>query len=95
MAICLLTWHYAACCILLAVCWALRQKDKLRLCVLCDLAMLVIAVVGFYLSYHLVFVESGKTFAMYVQRYALYSFGVFVLPVAGFLITMGCSGDQL
>lgn len=95
MAMLLLMWHYTACGVLLAVCWALRQRDRLRLCVLCDILMLVIAVAGFYLSYHLVFVESGKTFAMYVQRYALYSFGVFVFPAIGFLLTMGCSGDRL
>lgn len=90
----LLVWHYAVCTILLLLCWAAREKDKIKLCVCCDIAMLIVAVIGFYFAYP-VFAESGKTFVMYVQRYALYSFGVFVFPVTGLLMTMGCSGDRL
>ena len=90
----LLVWHYAVCAILLLLCWAAREKDKIKLCVCCDIAMLIVAVIGFYFAYP-VFAESGKNFAMYVQRYALYSFGVFVFPVTGLLMTMGCSGDRL
>ena len=95
MGFILLTWHYAACILLLLLCWAARQKDKMRLCVCCNIAMLVTAVIGFYANYHFIFAESGKTFAMYVQRYGVYSFGVFLFPVLGMLTTMGCSGDQL
>ena len=89
-----MTWHYAACMLLLLFCWAARQKDKLRFCVCCDIAMLAAAVVGFFSAYP-VFAESGKTFATYVQRYGAYSFGVFLFPILGMLMTMGCSGDQL
>ena len=94
MGMLLLIWHYGVCALLLLLCWMAREKDKLRWCVCCDIAMLIVAVAGFFLAYP-VFAESGKTFAMYVQRYALFSFGVFVFPVTGLLMTMGCSGDGL
>ncbi len=94
MGLFLLTWHYAACSVLLGVCWFARSKDKLRICVLCDVLMLIVSIVGFYFMFQ-IFEESGKTFAMYVQRYGGYAFGVFLFPVIGFLMTMGCSGDKL
>ena len=52
--------------------------------------MLIVAVTGFYFAFQ-IFDESGKTFAMYIQRYAGYAFGVFLFPIIGFLITMVCS----
>ena len=94
MGMLLLIWHYGVCAIILLLCWAAREKDKIRWCVCCDIAMLVVSVIGF-LSAYPAFAESGKTFAMYVQRYGFYSLGVFVFPMIGFLMTLGCSGDQL
>lgn len=81
-----LTWHYLVNALLLGCChWCGRKKRHMLLWGTVFL-MALTAASGFYLMYAGHFLESGKTFSMYVGRYAPYSLPIFLFPLAGALL---------
>lgn len=88
LAVLPLAWHYLLCSALLFFCWNAAVKKRFPLCVTATILMFVLAAVGFWLVYAGPFVESGKTFTMYVTRYAVYTLPIFAFPLAGLLLSL-------
>ena len=76
-------WHYLLCAGLLWLCLWAKRREKQSLMTAAALLMIFAAAAGFLLVYMGPFQESGKTFVMYVTKYALYSLPVFLFPLAG------------
>lgn len=83
-----LCWHYLLCIALLFLCHKAKRSRRFLLCAAATGLMLVVAVVGFWLVYVGPFAESGKTFAMYITRYAAFTLPIFAFPLAGFVLTL-------
>ena len=81
-------WHYLLCAGLLLLCYKAGQNHRFSLCAAITALMLAVSVVGFWLVYAGPFVESGKTFAVYVTRYCIYSLPIFLFPLAGLILTL-------
>ena len=81
-----LCWHYILCSLCLNAGWKLSWSGRRRAALLLAALSAVVACVGFFLVFFGPFVESGKTFQMYVTRYGLYTLPIFLFPVVGFLL---------
>ena len=82
--------HYLLCAALLFLCCTSKKNGLFPLCAAATILMVLVSAVGFYLLYAGLFLPSGKTFAMYVSRYAPYTLPVFLFPLVGFVMTLRC-----
>ena len=82
--------HYLLCAALLFLCYKCKENGIFSLCALTSVLMALVAAVGSWLLYAGPFVDSGKTFAMFVTYYAPYTLPVFLFPVAGLVLTLRC-----
>ena len=85
-----LCWHYILCAGLLFLCYKGKHNRRFPLCAATTGLMLMVSVIGFWLVYAGSFAESGKTFAMYITRYAGFTLPIFVFPLAGLILTLLC-----
>ena len=81
-------WHYLLCAVLLLLCYKAGQNRRFSLCATATGLMAAVSVVGFWLVYAGPFVESGKTFVGYITRYGAYSLPIFLVPLAGLILTL-------
>jgi len=81
-----LCWHYLLCSLCLNAGWKLSRSGRRRAAFLLAALSACIACVGFFLVFFGPFVESGKTFQMYLTRYGLYTLSIFLFPAVGFLL---------
>ncbi len=81
-------WHYLLCAAALYGCWRCCKAGRFGPALALTVLMVIVSAVGFFEVYSGPFVESGKSFAAYVDRYALFSLPVFLFPLAGLSLTV-------
>ena len=83
-----LCWHYVLCIPLLVLCYCLKKMGKEKMTVGIAFVIFTVAIAGFFLVYQGPFVQSGKTFHLYLTQYGLCTLPVLLCPCAAALITL-------
>ena len=83
-----LCWHYVICIPLLILVFQCKKRDRTGLAYGLAALCLLVSTAGFFLVFHGPFVESGKTFGMYLTRYGLYTLPIFLVPAAAFAMVL-------